>query len=34
VVTAVHADRALVALLMLGHLREVQVSLDCLAPRD
>jgi len=34
VVTAVHHDRALVALLMLGHLREVQVSLDCLAARD
>jgi transcriptional antiterminator RfaH len=34
VVTAVHHDRALVALLMLGHLREVQVSLDCLATRD
>ena len=34
VVTAVHNDRALVALLMLGHLREVQVSLDCLAARD
>ena len=34
VVTAVHHDRALVALLMLGHLREVQVSLDCLVARE
>ena len=34
VVTAVHNDRALVALLMLGHLREVQVSLDCLVARE
>jgi hypothetical protein len=33
-VTAVHHDRALVALLMLGHLREVQVSLDCLVVRE
>jgi hypothetical protein len=34
VVTVVHADRVLVALLMLGHFREVQVSLDCLTARD
>jgi len=34
VVTAVHHDRALVALLMLGHLREVQVSLGCLVARE
>ena len=34
VVTAVHHDRAVVALLMLGHLREVQVSLDCLVARE
>ena len=34
VVTEVGADMALVALLMFGQLREIAVSLDCLATRD
>lgn len=34
VVTAIHGNRASVAVMMLGHLREVAVSLDNLTSRD
>ena len=34
VVLATHDDRATVAVMMFGHLREIQVGLDCLTPRE
>jgi transcription antitermination factor NusG len=34
IVTKVRSDRALVAIMMFGNIREVSVDLDCLTVRD